>query len=154
MMKSKTLATWLTFVAGPLGLHRFYLIGFQDTLAWLMPIPTALGVWGFERVREFGLDDPLSWVLLPILGVHVAACCLQAIVYGLEKPEVWNARFNPDADPQAPAGRSSWLTVFALIFSLMVGTAALLSAIAYGTQRYFETVLEKHSQVITLDRWS
>ena len=24
-MKNKTLATWLTFLGGPLGLHRFYL---------------------------------------------------------------------------------------------------------------------------------
>ncbi|MFO1212089.1 MAG: NINE protein, partial [Paenacidovorax caeni] len=24
-MKSKTLATWLAFLGGPLGLHRFYL---------------------------------------------------------------------------------------------------------------------------------
>lgn len=153
-MKSKTLTTWLTFAAGPLGLHRFYLFGFQDTLGWLMPIPTALGAWGFERVRAYGLDDPLSWVLLPIFGVHVAACCLQAIVYGLMFPEKWNARFNPEAVAQDPAGRSSWLTVFALIFSLMVGTAALLSAIAYGTQRYFETVLEKHGQVVATQHWS
>jgi hypothetical protein len=146
-MKSKTLATWLTFLTGPLGGHRFYLMGKNDTLAWLMPIPTALGVWGIERVEAYGLDDTLSWVLLPIFGVHIAACCLQAIVYGLATPQAWNQRFNPQADPEDSAGRSNWFTVFALIFSLMVGTAALLSAIAYGTQRYFETVLDKHSQV-------
>ena len=29
-MKNKTLATWLTFFGGPLGLHRFYLRGFGD----------------------------------------------------------------------------------------------------------------------------
>lgn len=141
-MKSKTLAAWLTFVLGPLGVHRFYLHGFQDTLGWFMPIPTALGVWGFERVKSYGLDDPLSWVLLPIFGVHIAACCLQAIVYGLSTPEKWNARFNPQAEPKDLAGKSNWFTVFAIIFSLLVGTAALMSAIAYSTQRYFETQLE------------
>ena len=146
-LKSKTLATWLTLVFGPLGLHRFYLFGLQDTLGWLMPVPTALGLWGFERVEAYGLDDPLSWVLLPIFGLHVAACCLQAIVYGLMTPEAWNARFNPQAEMTVQAGRSNRFTVFALMISLMVGTAALLSAIAYGTQRYFETVLEQQKEI-------
>jgi len=146
-LKSKTLATWLTLVFGPLGLHRFYLFALQDTLGWLMPVPTALGLWGFERVEAYGLDDPLSWVLLPIFGLHVAACCLQAIVYGLMTPEAWNARFNPQAEMTVQAGRSNWFTVFALMISLMVGTAALLSAIAYGTQRYFETVLEQQKEI-------
>jgi hypothetical protein len=150
-MKSKTLATWLTFLLGPLGAHRFYLMGLQDTLAWFMPIPTALGVWGFERVKNYGLDDTLSWFLLPIFGLHLAACCLQAIVYGLSKPEVWNAKFNPQADAKDIAGRSNWFTVFAIILSLLVGTAALMSAIAYSTQRYFEYELENQTKVSALD---
>lgn len=149
MKKSKTLATWLTFLLGPFGAHRFYLMGIQDTLGWFMPIPTALGVWGYERVQTNGLDDTLSWFLLPIFGVHIAACCLQAILYGLAKPEEWNARFNPQADLKDRAGRSNWFTVFGIIFSLLVGTAALMSALAYSTQRYFETELEKQDNLAT-----
>jgi hypothetical protein len=149
-MKSKTLATWLTFVLGPFGVHRFYLMGMQDTLGWFMPIPTALGVWGYERVQAYGLDDTLSWFLLPIFGLHIAACCLQAIVYGLSTPEKWNARFNPDAEPKNEAGRSNWFTIFGIIFSLLVGTAALMSAIAYGTQRYFEAELDAQVQPTSL----
>ena len=42
-MKNKTLAAWLAFLGGALGLHRFYLRGLGDTLGWLLPIPTALG---------------------------------------------------------------------------------------------------------------
>ena len=53
-MKSKTLATWLAFFGGPLGLHRFYLRGFGDLLGWALPIPTALGVYGINRVGQFG----------------------------------------------------------------------------------------------------
>ena len=142
-MKSKTLATWLAFLLGPIGGHRFYLMGFQDMLAWFMPIPTALGMWGINRVKAFGLDDPLSWVLLPILGLHIAACCLQAILYGLSTPEKWNARFNPSADPAAEAGRSHWGTVFGIIFSLLIGTAALMSAIeADSVLRNFKMIAE------------
>jgi hypothetical protein len=148
-MKSKTLATWLTFVLGPLGIHRFYLKGLQDSLGWFMPIPTALGVWGYERVQNYGLDDTLSWILLPIFGIHIAACCLQAIVYGLSTPEKWNAQFNPQADAHNPSGKSNWFTVFGIIFSLLVGTAALMSAIAYGTQRYFELELEAQEKLST-----
>jgi len=82
-MKNKTFTTWLALVLGAFGLHRFYLYGSRDAIAWLMPIPTALGVYGFERVAEYGLDDVLSWWLLPLLGFHLAAVCLTAIVYGL-----------------------------------------------------------------------
>jgi hypothetical protein len=53
-MKNKTLAAWLTFLFGPLGFHRFYLFGLGDTLGWLLPIPTALGFYGFERISQYG----------------------------------------------------------------------------------------------------
>ena len=81
--RSKTVAAWLAFLGGPLGLHRFYLFGLGDTVGWLLPIPTALGFYGIERVQQLGQDDRLSWVLIPLLGFTVAACALQAILYGL-----------------------------------------------------------------------
>ena len=67
-MKNKTLAAWLAFAGGPLGLHRFYLFGWRDTLGWLLPVPTALGLYGLERVQEFGQDDLWSWLLIPLLA--------------------------------------------------------------------------------------
>ena len=77
-MKNKTLTTWLTFLGGPLGLHRFYLHGLSDTLGWAMPIPTALGIYGIQRMQQFGMDDALSWVLIPLLGFTMAGCALSA----------------------------------------------------------------------------
>ena len=91
-MKNKTLATWLAFLGGPLGLHRFYLFGFGDMLGWLLPVPTALGVYGLQRVQQWGQDDQLSWLLIPLLGFTIAGCALCAIVYGLMAPEKWNAQ--------------------------------------------------------------
>ena len=38
-MKNKSVAAWLAFVGGPLGLHRFYLHGLGDMWAWALPIP-------------------------------------------------------------------------------------------------------------------
>lgn len=141
-MKNKTLATWLTFLLGPLGLHRFYLFGLGDTLGWLLPIPTALGFYGFERVQQYGLDDVLSWWLLPVFGFTLAGTCLNAIVYGLMSAEKWNQRFNPGADPRHVAGQTRWATIGAIVLSLMVGTAAMLSGLAYSFQRYFESTIE------------
>lgn len=142
MLKNKTLAAWLTFIAGPLGLHRFYLRGLTDKIGWLLPLPTALGLYGVERVRQYGVDDQLSWVLIPLLGFTIAGCALNAIVYGLMTREQWNARFNPQAPADAPAGQTGWLTIGAVACALLIGTAVLLSSIAFSFQRYFEYQIE------------
>ena len=141
--KNKTLAAWLAFLGGPLGLHRFYLHGMGDTLGWLLPIPTALGLYGIERARQFGLDDGWSWVLIPFLGFTIAACALTAIVYGLTTAEKWNARFNPQAQAEAPAGRTGWLTIGAVVLALFFGAIVLMSSIAFSFQRYFEHQVEE-----------
>ena len=138
-MKNKTLATWLSFLGGPLGLHRFYMFGLRDSWGWLLAVLSFMGLYGFERAETMGLDDPLSWFLLPILGLTIAASALNAIYWGLMSMENWNTQFNPEADPSAWAGRTNWLTVIALVLSMMLGTTALLSSLAYGFQRYFES---------------
>ena len=147
MTKNKTLAAWLTFLAGPLGLHRFYLFGLGDLLGWLLPIPTALGFHGLERIKQYGLDDPWSWVLIPLLGFTFAGCALNAIVYGLMTPEKWNARFNPVAASDAPAGGTGWLTIGAIASALLIGTAVLVSTIAFSFQRYFEYQIEEARRI-------
>ena len=81
--RSKTLATWLAVAGGTLGLHRMYLRGPRDVLAWLHLPPTALGLLGGWRMREFGLDDRLSWILLPVLGAMIAPAMLCAILPAL-----------------------------------------------------------------------
>lgn len=142
-MKNKTLATWLTFLGGPLGLHRFYLKGFDDLLGWLLPIPTALGLYGIGRVLHHGQDDQWSWLLIPMLGFTIAGCALMAIIYGLMTPEKWNARFNPTAQADAEAGRTNWFTVVGVGVALMVGTAVLMASLAFSFQRYFEYQIEE-----------
>lgn len=143
MKKNKTLAAWLTFLGGPLGLHRFYLRGLGDLLGWLLPLPTFLGLYGIERVQQLGQDDHLSWVLIPLLGFTIAGCALNAIVYGLMTPEKWNARFNPQAQPEDRAGGTSWFTIFAIATALMIGTGVLMASIAFSFQRYFEYQIEE-----------
>lgn len=146
-MKNKTIAAWLTFLGGPLGLHRFYLFGLNDTLGWLLPIPTALGLYGIERVQENGLDDMASWWLIPMLGFTIAACALNAIVYALMTPEIWNAKFNPLAPSDDPAGQTNWGTIGAIVVSLMIGATALMSSIVFSGQRYFEYQIEEAQKI-------
>lgn len=141
-MKNKTLATWLAFLGGPLGLHRFYLYKLHDLWGWLYWIPTALGLYGVQRVQVAGLDDHWSWVLIPLLGFSLAASALTAIIYGLMLPEKWNSKFNPNLAVDAPAGQTNWITVGALIFALLVGTGTLMASLAFSFQRYFEYQIE------------
>ncbi len=146
-MKNKTVAAWLAFAGGPLGLHRFYLHGLGDLWGWALPIPTALGLYGIQRVQQFGLDDQASWVLIPFLGFTVAGCALTAIIYGLMTPGKWNARFNPQAQPDAAAGRTHWLTIGAVVVSLLIGTTVLMASIVFSFQRYFEYQIEEGRKI-------
>ncbi len=146
-MKNKTLAAWLAFVGGPLGLHRFYLHGLTDMVGWLLPIPTALGLYGIQRVQTLGQDDQVSWYLIPLLGFTIAACALTAIVYGLTTAEKWNARFNPQLAHDAAPGRTHWLTIGAVVCSLLIGTTVLMASIAFSFQRYFEYQIEEARKI-------
>jgi hypothetical protein len=140
--KSKTVATWLALLCGPLGLHRFYLHGLGDLPGWLLPVPTAVGLWGLNRLGEFGQDDHLAWVLIPVLGFTVAATMLQAILYGLTPDERWNAQHNAGLPPER-APRAGWLTVIGIALALLVGAGVLMATIAFSGQRYFEYQIEE-----------
>lgn len=137
-MKNKTFTVWLTLLLGSLGLQRVYLVGRFDRWAWLILLPTAAGWYGVVRARTLGLDDLWSWILIPLGGFALAASALVAIRYGLMDAPAWNARFNPQAEPEDAAGQTQGLTVLGLGASLMVGTTVLMATIAFSFQRYFE----------------
>jgi hypothetical protein len=147
MKKNKTLAAWLAFIGGPLGLHRFYLHGPGDLLAWMLPVPTALGLYGIERIQRYGVDDRWSWVLVPLLGFTIAGCALTAIVYGLMTREKWNARFNRALPQDASAGGTNWFTIGAVVLSLLVGTAVLMASLAFSFQHYFEYQVQEGRRI-------
>jgi hypothetical protein len=139
-IKSKTWATWITLLAGCLGLHRFYLYGFRDRWGWLHPWPSLLGWIGVHRMQTLGQDDKLAWVLIPLLGFMIAATMLTAIVYGLTPDEKWNARHNAGQT----TSESGWGAVLGVVLALLLGGSALMATIAFSAQRYFENqVLEE-----------
>lgn len=144
--KNKTAAAWLAFIGGQLGLHRFYLFGGRDIWAWMHPVAAALGWWGLERVRVYGQDDHLAWILIPLLGLTLAGTALAAIYYGLMPIEKWNAQHNPNA-ADTPAGQTDWLTIAAVVLALLFGAICLMSSIAFSVQRYFEYQIEEARKI-------
>jgi hypothetical protein len=142
-MKNKTVAVWLTLFGGALGLQRWYLLGRYDRWGVLLLLPTLLGSYGVWRVRQWGVDDQLSWLLMPLLGFTLAGCAMQAIYYGLMDADKWNRRFNPTLATDTPAGQANWLTILGVATSLLLGTTVLMASIAFSFQRYFEYQLEQ-----------
>jgi hypothetical protein len=141
MYKSKTAVTWLAAIGGALGLHRIYLRGRGDPFAWAHLPPTALGLYGVQRMRDLGQDDRLAWLLIPVLGLMIAQGALCAIVYGLTPDEKWDARHNP-GERSRPTG---WGPVLGAIAALMLGAGVLMGTIAFSGQRYFEWQLDQRS---------
>jgi TM2 domain len=135
-VKSKTLATWLAFLGGAMGVHRLYLHGLQDMWAWLHIPLTGLGLWGVQRVQTLGQDDRLSWLLLPLLGAMIAQACLFAILYGLTSDAKWAERF------AQPERATAWGPVLGVIAALIIGASALMATVAFSGQRFFEWQLE------------
>nr|WP_295080534.1 NINE protein [uncultured Roseateles sp.] len=136
--KSKTVATWLSLLLGSLGLHRLYLYGLGDKLAWAFPLPTLIGLYGVRRMGELGQDDRLSWFLMPVLGVMLVIAMISGIIYGLTPDEKWDSQHN--AGKASPA--SGWAAIIGVVLCLLIGGTCLMSTIAFSAQRYFETQVE------------
>lgn len=137
-MKNKTIAVWITLLVGPVGLSRLYIKGKMDAIGWGLIVPTLLGLYGVQRARSIGLDDPLSWILIPLLGLSFAACALTAIVYGLMDTLKWNSLYNPGEISESAVGKTGWLTIIGVALSLFAGAIVLMSTIAFSFERYFE----------------
>jgi TM2 domain-containing membrane protein YozV len=136
--KSKTVAAWGALLLGSFGVHRLYLYGWRDRLAWLHPWPTLAGLYGVQRMDLLGQDDRLSWLLIPLLGLMLVNAALCAIVYGLRSDEKWDQQHNPDLPP----GQNGWGAILAVIASLLIGGTCLMATIAFSAQRYFESQVE------------
>ena len=143
--RNKTLATWLAFLGGALGLHRFYMHGMRDPWGWLHIPPTLVGLIGFQRMQQLGQDDRLAWALMPLLGLSLAVGMLSAIVYGLTSDEKWDARYNVGVPPSPPAG---WTAIIGVIFALLIGATVTVSTIAFSVQRLVEIQAERGSSGI------
>lgn len=141
-MKNKTTTTYLALLIGIFGAHRFYLKGFRDGWGWLQVVVTAMGLVGMRRIWMLGQDDKLAWMLVPLFGFSLFAACLAAIVFGLMQEAKWNVAYNAQTLEGHTAGGTSGVTIFGVILALLLGTTALMSAIAYSGQKYFEASIK------------
>jgi hypothetical protein len=128
----------LSIFGGAFGLHRFYMRGLGDMLAWLHIVPTSLGLFGMQRLETFGQDDPLVWWLLPVLGLMISQGMAHAIIYGLTPDERWDAQHNPGY----PTTPTAWGPILGVILAVMLGAGVLMSSIAYSVQKWFEWQLQ------------
>lgn len=142
--RSKSFAAWLALVGGALGLHRVYLHGALDKLAWAHVPPTALGLYGVERMSQLGQDDRLAWVLVPVLGLMLSLGMLMAIIYALTPDERWDAQWNGGH----PARETRWAPVLAAIAALLVGGVVLIGTIAFSIQKFFEWQFDPAAEAV------
>ena len=132
--RSKSVATWLALWLGATGLHRVYLHGARDWLAWLHLVPSTAGLIGVMRMRQLGQDDQLGWLLTPLLGLMLSQAALVAIVWGLTPDDRWDQRFNA-----TQASRPTrWAPVLGAVLALLLGGTALMGTIAFSGQKFFE----------------
>lgn len=136
-VKTKGVAAWLALLFGSLGAHRLYLHGWNDRWVWLHPWPTLMGWLGLRQFQENGAADAFASWTLPVLGLMLAWGAFNAIHIALTPDERWNARHNPSE----PAPDARWAPILAAVAGLLCGGAALMSAIVFAAQRYFETSL-------------
>jgi hypothetical protein len=133
--RSKTLAAWLALVLGATGVHRWYLRGARDPWAWFFLLPSLAGAWGVLRMRHVGMDDPLDWLLVPLLGFSVSAAMLSAIVIALMPDEKWDLLYNPGNLTPSVTG---WGAVMAAIVGLLLGGTVFMSSVTFAGQKFFE----------------
>jgi TM2 domain-containing membrane protein YozV len=141
--KHKSIAAWLAFFGGGLGLHRFYLHGIKDVWAWAHWPFFWLGLAGVARFINLGQDDKVAWALLPVLGLVLAAGMLAGIVYGLMDDGKFNARFNGGK----PVAKMGWGSILPVIACLMVGGALTMASVAFSFQKFFEWQIEEARKI-------
>jgi len=149
---SKSLATWIALIGGSIGLHHFYLHGLRSRWGWLYPIPTIVGIVGAVRMRNLGIDDRLSWALVPWLGLTISVGMLCAIVIGLttdakwarlyagdpSQPVVQATRDEDDESPPPGMVHTGWVPVLGVILALMIGGGVLMGTIAFSVEKSFD----------------
>ncbi|MES2257321.1 MAG: NINE protein [Pseudomonadota bacterium] len=120
--KNKSFATLLAFIAGGVGVHRFYLRGSKDAWGWLhlASVPAVAAVMAAAPQAD------IYFKLLPLF-ISMLAGFLEALVLGLMSDEKWDATFNAGSGRQS---ESTWPLALLLVATLMVGASSLIAAIS------------------------
>ena len=120
--KNKTLATLLAATVGAAGVHRVYLRGVRDQLAWLHVALIAATLVLLALAPAINL----FYRLLPIIASMIAGF-LQALVLGVMPDETFDAAFNPGSEGRSD---SRWPLALVLVATMLVGATVLISTMA------------------------
>lgn len=120
--RNKTLATLLAAVLGGIGLHRFYLYGKNDWLAWLHA--ASLPVSGLA-ILILSNAQPLFAGLLFVLSILIGF--VEALKIGLTPDEQWDAKHNPSSEKKS---ESHWILALILVLTVAVGATAVIAFMA------------------------
>lgn len=122
MFKNKTLATFLAFLTGGIGLHRFYLRGMHDPWGWvhfstLLVSGIAMRIWP---------EQPLMFTA-GLLVLSALAGFLEALVIGLTPDEKWDEVYNATTNRKS---NSRWPLALLLVLITGAGAVALIAVLA------------------------
>lgn len=127
--KNKTLATFLSFLLGFAGVHRFYLHGLSDRWGWLHALSLPLTAALLSANPEL----PLLMNTAPlVLSMLIAS--IETFVLGLMPDEKWDARYNPASGQTSD---SRWPIALMMVLNLFYGATLLLTVLA----RAFDLIL-------------
>ena len=122
--KNKTIATLLAATLGSLGVHRFYLFGKRDQLAWLhltsLPIALLLANLLFNLPLLLTMSP---WALSLLVGLFTA------LTLGLKSDDKWDAQYNPDSNQKS---ESTWPLALILVLTMAFGAFTLIFILARG----------------------
>jgi hypothetical protein len=120
--KNKTLATFLAFVLGGIGVHRFYLRGSVDRLglAHLCCLPIAGLVYGLQP------EANLFFKVLPVVLSCIVGF-IEALVIGTTDDAKWDAKFNAASGKQTD---TNWMVPLMLVIIMLVGATTVIATLA------------------------
>lgn len=125
-VRHKLLAGLAGLLAGPLGLHRWYL---RQPLWWLLPVLSLPLIGHALRQPEFYRE----WSFYGF-GLLTVIAWLQTIIICLMPMDKFNQRFNAGAAGQSKGGP---LPVLVAVLALVLGTTLLMSVLALAMESLF-----------------
>lgn len=125
--KSKTVACLLASCGGAFGLHRFYLHGKREVVAWLYLCASFVYL---AIVIVHWMQDSLGANVAVLFPLSAFAALIESLYLGLTGDDEWDARYNVRALQRS---RSGWPLVVLLVLTLGGGFVALIACMARAT---------------------
>ena len=123
-----------------------------ESFRWVIKVFSALDP-NLPRADEYGTDmimidgpEPGSGKVFDWSLAGDAPDSLKLILAGGLTPDNVGAAIT-EADALAASGQTNWGTVIGIAIALLIGTAMLMSSLAFSFQRYFEYQIEAARQI-------